>query len=64
MHCDSSISRGALIDLRIGLFLNRRNHHLAALGARRIQEQKREAPIAGNQAEFARGSHSYLITPR
>ena len=51
MHRDPLIARRAAIHLRVGLFLDCRNDDRVPLGPRRIQQQEREAAIAGNEAE-------------
>ncbi len=60
MHGDALVRRGAPVDLRVGLLADGRHHHGQSLRPRRIQQQKRKAPVAGNEAEL----HGYLITPR
>ena len=50
----------ALVDLRVGLLANGRHDHGKPLRPRRVQQQKRKPPVAGDEAKF----HGYLITPR
>ena len=52
MYANAWVGFGPLIDLQIGFFLDRRDNHIATLCARRIQQQKREASITGNQAKL------------
>ena len=49
---DVRIGSGAGVDLRIGLFLDGGDDHLEAMGARSVEEEKREAAVAGDEAEF------------
>jgi len=44
----------AFVDLRVGLFANRRDSNRKPLGPRRIEQQKRKPAIAGNKAELHR----------
>ena len=49
---DAAVAPRALVDLRVGLFADGRDHHGEPLRPRRIQQQKRKAAVAGDQAEF------------
>src|SRR5487761_2234151 len=57
---NSIVHRGAVIDLRIGLFANRRYRHRKPLRPRRVQQQKWEPPVTRNEPEL----HRYLMIPR
>ena len=60
MNRDAAVRGRAPVDLRVGLLADGRDHDSQPLRPRRIQQQKRKPPVAGNEAEF----HGYLITPR
>ncbi len=49
---DIRIGGGAGVDLRIGLFLDGGDDDLKAMGARGVEEEEREASVAGDEAEF------------
>ncbi len=52
VHGHARVRLGALVHLRIGLFLDGRDDDLEPLRPRRIEQQKGKAAVAGNQAEF------------
>src|SRR5579862_9392808 len=52
VHADMLVRRSAMIDFRLGLFADRGHRHRKSLRPRRIQQQKREPPIARNQTKF------------
>ncbi len=56
MDTDVGIGGGAMIDCRIGLFLDGGDDDGKAFGARRVQEEKREAAIAGESGRVGSGS--------
>jgi len=49
------IAGSARVHLGIGLFVDGRDDDIKSVGARRIEEQEREAAVAGNEAEFVGG---------
>ena len=51
---DSGIGGSAGVHLRIGLFLERRDDDLFAVGAGGFEQQERKAAVAGDQTEFLR----------
>ena len=61
---DANVGVGccAGIDRRIGLFLDGSDDDGKAVGARRVQQEKREAAIAGDQAESGVVRHFDRIT--
>src|SRR5580658_914040 len=68
MDGDARVGCFPFIDLRLGFFLDGCDDDFAAFGTSGIQKQKREAAVAGDQAELHSRhgfrSHDYLITPR
>ena len=53
----SSLGR-ALVDLRVGLFADGGDDDGEPLRPRRIQQQKREPPVAGDEAELHCNTHA------
>ena len=55
---------GAAIDLRVCLFADGGDHDGKALGPRRVEQQKRKASVAGDEAEFHGTHRKMALSPR
>ena len=63
MDVDVRVGRGAVIDLGVGLLLDGGDDDGEAMGARCIEEEKREAAVTGDQAKFVSGLVFQLLLP-
>ena len=46
MHPDAGVGGGPCVHLRLGFFFDGCDHHLNAMSARGVEQQKRKSPIA------------------
>jgi hypothetical protein len=51
VHPYARVGRGPCIHLRFGFFFDGGHHHFSAMSARRVEQQKRKSPIAGDQTQ-------------
>ena len=57
MDADVGVGGGAVVDLGVGLFLDGGDDDGEPVGARGVEQQEREAAVAGDEAEVRRFSH-------
>ena len=65
VDADAGVGGGAGVDLGVGLFLDGGDDDGEAVGARGVEQQEREAAVAGDEAEDSgRGGCTALVLGR